>query len=60
MIDWSKMLLPYENKWVAISEDEESVLASGSELKDVVQVIEGGKLKARYTFIGSFDSIFAP
>ena len=59
MIDWSEMLLPYENKWVAISEDEKSVLASGDTLEQVSEVIETKHLKARYMYVHSFDGIYA-
>ena len=60
MINWTKLLMPYENKWVAISEDEKSVLASGDDLETVMHAIEEKKLKARYTFVPRFDCVLAP
>ena len=60
MVDWTKLLSSYENKWVAISEDEKSILASGKNLQDVVNKVTTKKAKARYTFVHSFAGIFAP
>lgn len=59
MTDWTKMLLPHENKWVAISEDEKSVLASGDTFEQVSDAIEAGHLKARYMHVSDFKSIYA-
>lgn len=33
-IDLSKILLPFENKWVALSEDQKEVLGSGKTLQE--------------------------
>ena len=59
MTDWTKMLLPYENKWVAISEDEKSVLASGDTFDQVSEKVETQHLKARYMHVPDFKSIYA-
>ena len=59
MTDWSKMLLPHENKWVAISEDEKSVLASGDTFEQVSEAIETQHLKARYMYVHGFNGIYA-
>ncbi|MGB9006475.1 MAG: DUF5678 domain-containing protein [Candidatus Aminicenantales bacterium] len=36
-IDLSEILKPYENKWVAISEDYQKILVCGKTLKEIVQ-----------------------
>jgi len=36
-IDLSKILKPYSNEWVALSEDEKKVVASGKTVKEVLQ-----------------------
>ena len=59
MTDWSKMLLPYENKWVAISEDERSVLASGDTFEQVSEAVKARRLTARYMHVPDFKSIYA-
>ncbi|TSC87598.1 MAG: hypothetical protein G01um10147_576 [Microgenomates group bacterium Gr01-1014_7] len=33
-IDLSKVLLPYENKWVALSQNQKRVLSAGKTLKE--------------------------
>ncbi len=48
-IDLSKILLPYENKWVALSEDNKKVLGAGETLE---QAEEQAKEKSKkYIFI---------
>ena len=59
MTDWKDLLLPYEDKWVAISEDEKTVLSSGDDLQSVVKYIEEQKLKARYLKVPRFDCVYA-
>jgi len=39
-IDLSKKLLPYENKWVALSEDQKQILGSGKSLKEAEKQAE--------------------
>ena len=36
-IDLSKILKPYSNEWVALSEDEKRVVASGKTIKETLQ-----------------------
>jgi len=60
MIDLTNLLAPYENKWVALAEDEKDVLASGDDIQQVYNIIEGKKLKATYMFVHSFSGVFAP
>lgn len=49
MIDLSKLLLPYENKWVALSEDHRKILGSGNSLKKAEK--EAEKKSKRYIFL---------
>lgn len=48
-IDLSKKLLPYENKWVALSEDKKEILGSGKTLKEAEKQAE--KKSKRYIFL---------
>lgn len=48
-IDLSKILLPFENKWVALSEDQKEVLGSGETLKEADK--EAKKHKKKYLFL---------
>lgn len=59
-IDLSKLLLPYENKWVAISEDQKKVLGAGHTLKEAQKKAE--KTKKRYLFlkVPPFDISYVP
>ena len=38
-IDFSKLLIPYENMWVVISKDNTKVLGSGKNLDDIPEKI---------------------
>ena len=59
-IDFSKKLLPYENKWVALSEDQKEVLGSGNSLKEAEK--EAEKQNKRYIFlkVPSFNISYVP
>ena len=59
-IDLSKILLPYENKWVALSEDSKKVLGSGKTLEEARKKAE--KTKKRFLFIKvpPFDVSYVP
>lgn len=48
-IDLSKILLPFENKWVALSADQKEVLGSGETLKEAEK--EAKKTKRKYLFL---------
>lgn len=48
-IDLSRILLPYENKWVALSEDQKEILGSGNSLKEAEKQAE--KNNKRYIFL---------
>lgn len=59
-IDLSKILLPFENKWVALSEDNKKVLGSGKTLEEARKQAE--KTKKRFLFIKvpPFDVSYVP
>ena len=59
-IDLSKILLPYENKWVALSEDSKKVLGAGKTLEQARKQAE--KTKERFLFIKvpPFDVSYVP
>lgn len=59
-IDLSKKLLPYENKWVALSEDKKQILGSGKTLKEAEKQAE--KKSKRYIFlkVPPFDLSYVP
>lgn len=59
-IDLSKLLLPYENKWVALSQDQKEVLGSGRTLKEAEKQAE--KKDNGYIFlkVPPFDVSYVP
>ena len=48
-IDLTKLLLPYENKWVALSEDNKEVLGAGKTLKEAEK--QADKTGKKYIFL---------
>lgn len=59
-IDLSKILLPFENKWVALSENHKSVLASGKTLKEVTKKVNKSGDRAILLKVPPFDISFVP
>lgn len=59
-IDLTKLLLPYENEWVALSEDQRQILGSGKTLKAAEKQAE--KKSKRYIFlkVPSFNMSYVP
>ena len=59
-IDLSKKLLPYENKWVALSKDQKEVLGAGKTLDEAER--QAKKTKKRYLFlkVPPFDIAYVP
>lgn len=59
-IDLSKKLLPFENKWVALSEDNGRILGAGKTLNEAKKQAE--KKGKRYLFlkVPPFDVSFVP
>ena len=48
-IDLTKILLPYENKWVALSEDSKKVLGAGKTLEEAEK--KAKKKSEKYVFL---------
>lgn len=60
-IDLSGILRPYENKWVALSNDYKEILASGTSLKEVTQKCKKKNcVKPIYFKVLPFDTAYAP
>ena len=59
-IDLSKKLLPYENKWVALSQDKKEVLGSGKTLKEAEKQAEKKSKKYIFLKIPPFDLSYVP
>ncbi len=61
ILDLSKVLRPYENKWVALSEDHQRVVGSGDTLKQAQkQAEEKGQKHPVYTKVLPFDISYVP
>ena len=59
----SKLLLPYENKWVALSKDGMKVFASARSISTLGRKLETLKIKkdmATMAWVFPFESSFAP
>lgn len=54
------ILLPYENKWVALTPDGTRVLASGISLKTVDKKLRASKKRGVLTYVPSFDTRLVP
>lgn len=55
------LVLPYQNKWVAITPDNTKVLASGKTYKEVDMELKKKKIKdAILSFILPFDKSYSP
>ena len=59
-IDLSKKLLPYENKWVALSQDQSQVLGSGKTLKEAEKQAEKKSKKYIFLKVPPFDLSYVP
>jgi len=54
-------LIPFENKWVALSPDRKKVIASGSSIKELDRKLEKlGDEKAVFTKVLPFDQVLSP
>ena len=56
--DLTDILRPYENEWVALSNDRKRVLASGKSLKEVADKVVGEQFTLMKVL--PFDSSYAP
>lgn len=59
-IDLTKKLLPYENKWVALSEDQREVLGAGQTLKEAKKAAEKRGKKYLFLKVLPFNTSFVP
>lgn len=59
-IDFSKKLLPYENKWVALSENQKKVLGSGKTLKEAEKQAEKKSKKYIFLKVPPFNLSYVP
>lgn len=59
-IDLTKKLLPYENKWVALSEDKREILGSGKSLKEAKKAAEKRGKKYLFLKVLPFNTSFVP
>jgi len=57
-IDLSKILRPYEEKWVALTKDYKKVIASGKTLKQVRDKTRNEEV--RYTYVSSLKTGLVP
>jgi hypothetical protein len=59
--EFTTLLKPYEHKWVALSPDYATVMASGETLKDVhAKVPEGDREKVVFHGVPPFDALYIP
>ena len=59
-INLTKLLLPYENKWVALSEDKKEVLGSGNSLKEAEREAEKKSKSFIFLKVPSFNISYVP
>lgn len=59
-IDLSKILLPFENQWVALSKNYKKVLVSGKTLKEVTKKVTKTGKKGILLKVPPFDISFVP
>lgn len=59
-IDLSKKLLPYENKWVALSENQRQVLGAGKTLKEAEKQAKKNSKKYIFLKVPSFNTSYVP
>ena len=59
--DLSELLKPYENRWVAISDDGKRVLAEGKTLEEAISKLDKNqKDKASFMKVLPFDAGYVP
>ncbi len=59
-IDLSKKLLPYENKWVALSMDYKKVVGSGKTLAEAKKQADQKNKKYLFLKVPPFDVSYVP
>ena len=60
LVDLSKILKPYENKWVALSLDYKKVLGSGKTLKEAKKEADEAGEKYLFLKVFPFDISYVP
>ena len=60
MVDLSKKLLPFENKWVALSEDNKKVLGAGKTLEEARKQAEKTNKKYIFLKVPPFNLSYVP
>jgi hypothetical protein len=59
--DLSEVITPYEDKWVALSSDQTTVVSSGDTLKEVESHLDPQQLSAViFMRVPPFDKLFIP
>lgn len=59
-IDLSKKLLPYENKWVVLSEDQKEVLGAGKTLEEAEKQAKRKNKKYIFLKVPLFNISYVP
>ena len=60
-IDLSEVIKPYEDKWVALSSDQTTVVSSGDTLKEVESRLDPHQLsEVIFMRVPPFDKLFIP
>jgi hypothetical protein len=60
MIDLSIILRPYENQWVALSEDNKTVLGAGSTVQEAKEKAAKKSKSYRFMKVLPFDVSYVP
>lgn len=59
-LNFSKILKPYENKWIALSADRKQVVANGETLNAVIKKTGQNRDKLSFTKVLPFGINYAP
>lgn len=60
-LDLGKIIKPYENKWIGLSEDKTAVISSGDSLTDAINgTPKDKKNKVSFMHVIPLESHFAP
>ena len=59
-VDLSKKLLPLENQWVALSEDQKEILGAGKTLKAAQRQVEKINKRPLFLKVPPFDISYVP
>jgi hypothetical protein len=59
-VDLTRLLRPYENKWVAIAEDRSTVLAAADSFAELQRLTQGVQEKYIVLKVLPFDASYVP